>query len=199
MRPVGLVDPATGKMPFCVVQLRRENEIGTMYNMVGFQTRLRYPEQKRVFGLIPGFENAKFLRYGSVHRNTFINSPSFLLPTLECRDDRTLMFAGQICGVEGYVESIASGLAAGLNAAMKASGMEPVVFPTETMTGALLDYVSSGRKKEFQPMNANFGLLPLPDFPHRKRDRRGIQVKRALESARNFKDLHFKFHPLCVI
>jgi methylenetetrahydrofolate--tRNA-(uracil-5-)-methyltransferase len=199
MRPVGLIDPKTGKRPFCVVQLRRENEQGTMYNLVGFQTRLKIYDQKRVFSLIPGFERCEWLRFGSVHRNTYINSPAFLLPTLELESERRLMFAGQICGVEGYVESITAGFVAGLNAAMKLMGNEALPFPQGTMIGGLLQYISDRGKKEFQPINANFGLLPLPDVSHKKRDRRAIQVKRALEKAREFKDLHFKFQPLCVI
>ncbi|RMG58716.1 MAG: methylenetetrahydrofolate--tRNA-(uracil(54)-C(5))-methyltransferase (FADH(2)-oxidizing) TrmFO [Deltaproteobacteria bacterium] len=199
MRPVGLIDPRTGKRPFCVVQLRRENREGTMYNMVGFQTRLTYPEQKRVFRLIPGFENARFFRYGSIHRNTYLNSPSFLEPTLEWRGHEGIFFAGQLIGVEGYVESIASGLVAGINVVRRVTGENPLVFPDETMTGALLGYVSRGRGKDFQPMNANFGLLPLPSGRVRKSERRRLQARRALEKAREFRDLHFNFQPLCVI
>lgn len=199
MRPVGLRDPITGKRPFCVVQLRRENEQGTMFNIVGFQTRLTYPEQRRVFSHIPGFERCNWLRYGSIHRNTYINSPSFLDPTLELESNRQVIFAGQLCGVEGYIESIATGFVAGLNAARKVMGDDPLVFSTGTMVGGLLDYISDRKRKRFQPINANFGLIPLPEIPHRKRDKRAIQVDQALKKAREIKDLHFKFPPLCVI
>ncbi len=198
MRPVGLKDPRTDKIPFAVVQLRKENEEGTMYNLVGFQTRLTYGEQKRVLAFVPGFEEARYLRYGSIHRNSYINSPSFLLPTLELARNRNLLFAGQICGVEGYVESISSGLVAGINGAMKVRGEDPLVFPGETMTGALLSYISTKTGKDFQPINANYGLIPMPRISHRKRERRGLQAARSLEKAREFKDLYFKFHPLCV-
>lgn len=199
MRPVGLIDPRTGKRPYAVVQLRRENEAGTMFNLVGFQTRLTYEEQKRVFSLIPGFERCRWLRFGSIHRNTYINSPSFLLPTLQFRSDERLFFAGQICGVEGYIESMAAGFVAGLNAARMVRSENPLTFPEGTMTGGLLGYISEGSKKNFQPINANFGLIPVPNFTHRKRDRRAIQAKVALEKARELKDLHFKFQPLCVM
>jgi methylenetetrahydrofolate--tRNA-(uracil-5-)-methyltransferase len=199
MRPVGLSDPNTGKRPFCVVQLRRENERGTMYNLVGFQTRLKYHEQRKVFAHIPGFERCNWLRYGSIHRNTYVNSPSFLCPTLELESNRQIIFAGQICGVEGYIESMATGFVAGLNAARKVMGDDPLVFPPGTMIGGLLDYISDRKRKGFQPINANFGLIPLPEIPHRKRDKRAIQVNQALEKAREIKDLHFKFDPLCVM
>ncbi len=199
MRPVGLVDPRTGKMPFCVVQLRRENQEGTMFNMVGFQTRLKYPEQERVFRLIPGFEKARFLRYGSIHRNTYLNSPVFLNPTLEWKKKEGVFFAGQICGVEGYVESMATGLVAGVNAVRRAMGDVPLEFPVETMTGALLRYISTGKGRAFQPMNANFGLLPPVEKRCRKRDRRRLQAERAVEKAREFRTLYFNFQPLCVI
>jgi len=198
MRPVGLEDPRTGKIPFAVVQLRKENAGGTMYNLVGFQTRLTYGEQKRVLKFIPGLWGANYLRYGSIHRNSYINSPSFLLPTLEFVKNRNLLFAGQLCGVEGYVESISSGMVAGINGALKAKGEEPLRFPVETMTGALLTYISTETGKDFQPINANYGLIKVPGIPHRKKERRGLQAANSLEKAREFKDLYFKYHPLCV-
>lgn len=199
MKPVGLRDPHTGKRPFCVVQLRRENDEGTMYNLVGFQTRLKFSEQKKVFSRIPGFENCNLLRFGSMHRNTYINSPSFLLPTLELESNQQIIFAGQLSGVEGYVESIGTGLVAGLNGARKAMGDETLVLSPGTMIGGLVDYIARRDRKEFQPINANFGLIPVPGFPHKKRDKRAIQVNQALQKAREIKDLHFKFDPLCVM
>ncbi len=199
MKPVGLRDPNTGKRPFCVVQLRRENDEGSMYNLVGFQTRLKFREQKKVFSLIPGFERLNLLRFGSMHRNTYINSPSFLLPTLELESHHQIIFAGQLCGVEGYVESIGTGLVAGLNGARKAMGDEPLVFSPGTMIGGLVDYISRRDRKDFQPINANFGLIPVPEFPHKKRDRRAVQADQALQKAREIKDLYFKFDPLCVM
>jgi methylenetetrahydrofolate--tRNA-(uracil-5-)-methyltransferase len=164
MKPVGLKDPKTGKTPYAVVQLRKENQEGTMYNLVGFQTRLLQKEQKRIFGLIPGLENAEFLRYGSVHRNTYINAPQILKPTLQTIKRETLFICGQLCGVEGYVESIATGLWAGINATRILSGKEPISPPIETMLGSLIKYITTANKN-FQPMNANFGLLPPPSLP----------------------------------
>jgi len=158
MKPVGLKDPKTGKRPYAVVQLRKENQEGTMYNLVGFQTRLRQKEQERVFRLITGLENAEFLRYGSVHRNTYINAPKILKPTLQTRKRETLFICGKLCGVEGYVESIATGLWAGINAVRLLSGKDPIVPPNETMLGGLIKYITTPNKN-FQPMNANFGLL----------------------------------------
>lgn len=159
MKPVGLIDPKTNRRPFAVVQLRRENQAGTMFNIVGFQTRMTIPEQRRVLRLIPALRNAEFLRYGSVHRNTFIAAPEILLPTLQTKKRSTLLIAGQLSGVEGYVESIATGLLAGINATRLAQGLVPVVPPETTIIGGLLKYVTTPRN-EFQPMNANFGLLP---------------------------------------
>ena len=160
MKPVGLPDPKTGEDAFATVQLRRENKEGTMYNIVGFQTHLTFGEQRRVFGLIPGLENAEFFRYGVMHRNTYLNSPGFLTNTYAvCREGR-IFFAGQMTGVEGYVESASSGFVAGINAAMMALGREEVVFPKETEIGALAHYVSEGGiSSSFQPMNANFGII----------------------------------------
>jgi len=185
LRPVGLPDPRTGRIPHAVVQLRKENAEGTMYNLVGFQTRLAYPEQKRVLSMIPGLENAVFLRYGSVHRNSFLDARRHLHPWMEFRGRRGLFFAGQITGVEGYVESIASGMVAGVSAALRASGKEPVRFPRESMIGALMGQITTPGSGAPQPMNANFGLLP-EGTERRKRDRKAGKVERALGAAREF-------------
>lgn len=160
LKPVGLRHPATGEIPHAVVQLRQDNSAATLYNIVGFQTHLKWPEQQRVFRLIPGLENAEFVRFGVMHRNTFINSPKTLLPTLQMKEHPHVLFAGQITGVEGYVESAASGLVAGINAAKIARGLEPRVFPEETAHGALCRYITQADPSNFQPMNINFGLLP---------------------------------------
>ena len=160
MKPVGLPLPSTGEDAFATVQLRRENKEGTMYNIVGFQTHLTFSEQKRVFRMIPGLESAEFFRYGVMHRNTYLNSPGFLTPTYAVKKRPSLFFAGQMTGVEGYVESASSGFVAGVNAAMKALGKEEVIFPAQTEIGALSHYVSlGGVSSEFQPMNANFGII----------------------------------------
>lgn len=181
MKPVGLVDPRTGKQPYAVVQLRPENREATMYNLVGFQTRLRRPDQERVFRLIPGLERAEFLRYGMIHRNTYLNAPRVLLPTFQTRRDPLLFFAGQITGVEGYVESAASGLVAGINLGRILSGREPVVFPPETCLGGLSRHLEAATQP-FQPMNANFGLLPpLTKRTQARRKRREALAARALE------------------
>ncbi|MBQ3125935.1 MAG: methylenetetrahydrofolate--tRNA-(uracil(54)-C(5))-methyltransferase (FADH(2)-oxidizing) TrmFO, partial [Clostridia bacterium] len=165
LKPVGLRDPRTGREAYAVVQLRRENEAGTMYNLVGFQTHLRFPEQKRVFRMIPGLENAEFLRYGVMHRNTYLNSPGLLDASYAMRARPNLFFAGQMTGVEGYIESAGSGFVAGVNAARRLSGREALIFPRTTMIGAMAAYVSEGGMTgNFQPMNANFGILePLPN------------------------------------
>ena len=160
MRPVGLIDPRSGKRPYAVVQLRQDNLIGSLYNIVGFQTNLKWGEQKRVLRLIPGLENAEFLRYGMMHRNTYINAPRMLQPTLQYRGRTDLFFAGQIIGVEGYMGNAATGLVAGLNAARLLKRQMPVIFPTNTMLGALCHYVTHASIKDFQPMKANFGLFP---------------------------------------
>ena len=182
MRPVGLKDPRTGKRPYAVVQLRQDNLAGSLYNLVGFQTNLKYSEQKRVLRLIPGLENAEFLRYGQMHRNTFIASPRLLRPTLQHihRDD--LFFAGQITGVEGYMGNIATGLLAGMNAARLHHHEEPVTLPQTTMLGALCHYVTHADLKDFQPMKANFGILPpLEDTGKTgKRERGKLYAERAL-------------------
>ncbi len=159
MKPVGLPDPATGRDPWAVVQLRREDRAGQMWNLVGFQTRLRIPEQQRVFRMIPGLEQAEFLRYGSIHRNSYLNTPAALTPALTARDDDALFFAGQLTGVEGYTESIATGLLAGINLARRLAGQPPTLPPPTTMLGALYRYLRDAEPRHFQPMNANFGLL----------------------------------------
>jgi methylenetetrahydrofolate--tRNA-(uracil-5-)-methyltransferase len=182
LKPVGLIDPRTGKQPYAVVQLRKENREGTLLNLVGFQTKLKYPEQKRVFRLIPGLENAEFARYGSIHRNTFINSPKLLMRTLQLKKNPNVLFSGQITGVEGYPESAATGIVAGINASRLVEDKEAVYPPETTMIGALLKYITSADHKHFQPMNANFGLLPPPERKVRgKLNRRKYLAKRALE------------------
>jgi methylenetetrahydrofolate--tRNA-(uracil-5-)-methyltransferase len=186
MKPVGLIDPKTGKEPYAVVQLRKENKEGTLLSLVGFQTKLTYPEQKRVFRLIPCLRNAKFVRLGSVHRNTFLQSNKLLKPTLQSRKYPNLLFAGQITGVEGYVASAASGIVAGINAARLLRGQEPLVFPKETMIGALLDYITS-KEGELQPMNPVFGLLPpLEKKVKNKKLRKELMAKRALKTLEEF-------------
>jgi len=181
LRPVGLVDPRTGRRPYAVVQLRQDDLAGTLYNMVGFQTNLRYGEQERVFRLIPGLERAEFVRYGQMHRNTFLNAPLLLEPTMAFRGRPGLFFAGQITGVEGYVGSVGSGWVAGVNAARFVLGREPLLLPRTTMLGALCHYVSRADPAAFQPMKANFGLLPPLSPPVRnKRKRYQAYAARAL-------------------
>lgn len=160
LKPVGLRDPRTGHRPWAVVQLRRENADGTLYNMVGFQTNLKFPEQKRVFSMIPGLENAQFMRYGVMHRNTFIDSPRLLDATNALRSDRRIFFAGQMTGVEGYIESAASGIVSGINAVNTVKNRELTVLPKDTMIGALLNYISDENVVNFQPMGSNMGILP---------------------------------------
>ena len=163
LKPVGLVDKRTGEESYAVVQLRKENAEGSMYNLVGFQTHLTFPEQRRVFRLIPGLENAEFLRYGIMHRNTYLNSPDLLSADYSMKENENIFFAGQMTGVEGYIESTGSGFTAGLNAARRMMGLEPVVFPRTTMIGAMAHYVENGGTGDFVPMNANFGIVePLP-------------------------------------
>ncbi|EGL82533.1 Methylenetetrahydrofolate--tRNA-(uracil-5-)-methyltransferase trmFO [Caldalkalibacillus thermarum TA2.A1] len=192
MKPVGLVDPRTGKQPYAVVQLRQDNSAGTLYNIVGFQTHLKWGDQKRVIQLIPGLENAEIVRYGVMHRNTFINSPKLLKPTYQYKDRDNLFFAGQMTGVEGYVESAASGLVAGINASRLAKGEEPLVFPRETAIGSLAHYITTADPAHFQPMNANFGLFPpLPQKVKNKKERQEQQAKRALSAIQNLlQDCH---------
>lgn len=180
MKPTGLVDPATGRRPYAVVQLRQEDREGRLYNLVGFQTKMTYPEQKRVFSLIPGLARAEFVRYGSLHRNTYLNAPRHLLPTLQWRGAPRLFFAGQVTGVEGYVESAASGLLAGVNAARLAAGAAPVTPPATTALGALLRYVTDADRKDFQPMNANFGLFPELPFKAKGRRKKELMAERSL-------------------
>jgi methylenetetrahydrofolate--tRNA-(uracil-5-)-methyltransferase len=179
LRPVGLRDPRTGQRPHAVVQLRQDNLAGTLYNLVGFQTNLRWGEQERVFRMIPGLEHAKFVRFGQMHRNTFLNSPAFLQPTLQTRRRADLLFAGQITGVEGYVSSIATGLMAGLNAARLLQGEYPVILPPATMLGALVHYVTHADMSSFQPMKPNFGLMPPPEHRMQKRDRYTFYAERS--------------------
>ena len=180
MRTVGLADPSTGKQPYAVVQLRQENREGTLYNLVGFQTKMTYPEQRRVFALIPGLENAQFVRLGSLHRNTFINAPAHLEPTLQWRRRSTLFFAGQMTGVEGYIESAATGLLAGINAARLLAGRALIVPPPATALGALLRYITDRERKKFQPMNVNFGLLPPLAEHLRGKAKKESMARRAL-------------------
>ena len=185
LRPVGLRDPRTGRIPHAVVQLRKENAAGTMYNLVGFQTRLTYPEQKRVFSLIPGLSSAGYFRFGSVHRNSFLDARRHLHPWMESRSRAGLFFAGQITGVEGYVESIASGLVAAVSAASRAAGKDPRPFPRESMIGALMERITTPGPDRAQPMNANFGLLPEVAV-RRKRDRKERKAEVALDAIRRF-------------
>ena len=184
LKPVGLVDPRVGKEAYAVVQLRRENAEGTMFNLVGFQTHLTFPEQKRVFRMIPGLENAEFLRYGVMHRNTYLNSPGLLDATYAMISRPDVFFAGQMTGVEGYVESAGSGLIAGRNAALRARGLDKQVFPRETMLGAMAHYISHGGLGDFVPMNANFGIVPPTETRVKggKLARYEVYAARALEA-----------------
>jgi len=187
MKPVGLRDPRTGRRPFAVVQLRQDNAAATLYNMVGFQTHLKWGEQKRVFRMIPGLEQAEFVRYGVMHRNTYINSPVALLPTYQAKARPKLFFAGQMTGVEGYVESAASGLIAGINAARVAAGQDALVFPPTTSMGSLAHYITHASPQGFQPMNATFGIFPPLDPPVKdKKARYERYAERALEDLQAF-------------
>lgn len=187
MKPVGLVNPHTGELPYAVVQLRQDNAAGTLYNLVGFQTHLKWGEQKRVFSMIPGLENAEYVRYGVMHRNTFINSPKLLQPTYQLKTNENLFFAGQMTGVEGYVESAASGLIAGINAARKALGQDLVVFPDTSTLGSMAHYITTADSEHFQPMNANFGLLPkLEKKIRNKKEKNEALANRALETIAAF-------------
>ncbi|MBP7998436.1 MAG: methylenetetrahydrofolate--tRNA-(uracil(54)-C(5))-methyltransferase (FADH(2)-oxidizing) TrmFO [Chloroflexi bacterium] len=186
MRPVGLNNPHTDERLYAVVQLRQDNLAGTLYNLVGFQTNLKWGEQKRVLQMIPGLQKAEFLRYGMMHRNTYINAPHLLQPTLQYRGRADLFFAGQIIGVEGYVGNAAAGLVAGLNAARLLQGQMPVIFPTKTMLGALLHYVTHAEAKQFAPMKANFGLMPAPENKMGKQERYRYYSERALTAMRRF-------------
>jgi methylenetetrahydrofolate--tRNA-(uracil-5-)-methyltransferase len=182
MRPVGLEHPATGRTPHAVVQLRQEDLMQSSYNIVGFQNHLKFTEQKRIFRMIPGLEDAEFLRLGQIHRNTYINAPQTLLPTMAARQDQRIFFAGQLAGTEGYIENIASGLIAGINATRALRLQSPLILPAETAIGALCRYVSTPQK-HFAPMNINFGLLPPIDVPRRtaKEQKQRLLCERALE------------------
>jgi methylenetetrahydrofolate--tRNA-(uracil-5-)-methyltransferase len=189
MKPVGLTDPRTGREAYAIVQLRMEDRGGRMWNLVGFQTRLRYPEQQRVFRLIPGLEHAEFLRFGSIHRNSYLNAPAALSPHLALKDAPTTLFAGQLTGVEGYTESTATGLLAGINLSRLLAGEEPVVPPTTTMLGALYRYLREADPRHFQPMNANFGLVD--ELGKRVKDKRAKKEQlaaRALEHMAMWRD-----------
>ncbi|MFA4915819.1 MAG: methylenetetrahydrofolate--tRNA-(uracil(54)-C(5))-methyltransferase (FADH(2)-oxidizing) TrmFO [Syntrophales bacterium] len=189
MKPVGLTDPKTGETPYAVVQLRQENKASTLFNMVGFQTKLKWPEQQRIFRMIPGLEEAEFVRYGSIHRNTFINSPILLKKTLQLKKNKDIFFAGQITGVEGYVESSAMGLIAGLSASCCLSGKEFSPPPEATAFGALLHHITNACHKTFQPMNINFGLFPPPSerISKRKNERGLYYARRSLEMLEKWK------------
>ena len=189
LKPVGLRDPRTGNRPWAVVQLRSENADGSLYNLVGFQTNLKFPEQKRVFSLIPGLQNAEFMRYGVMHRNSFLNSPKLLNSDLSLKSNSNIFFAGQITGVEGYMESAASGIIAGINAVRRFNNQEPLVLPQYTMIGALLGYISDQTVVNFQPMGANFGIIPpLEQHIRDKRERYAALAERSLEYFENIKE-----------
>ena len=187
LKPVGLENPHTGTTPFAVVQLRQDNAAKTMYNMVGFQTHLKFGEQKRVFRMIPGLENAEFLRFGVMHRNSFINSPKVLRPTYQCKENDHLFFVGQMTGVEGYVESAQSGLVAGINMYRLLQNQGAIEFPQETMMGALAHYITHAEPNGFQPMNINFGIVPAIIEKHKKRERKLLYANRAIEVMKEFK------------
>ena len=188
MKPVGLVDPHTGTEPHAVIQLRAENRERTMFNLVGFQTKLTWPEQRRVFRMIPGLEQAEFVRLGSMHRNTFINAPSLLLPSQQLKNEPRILFAGQITGVEGYVESAGSGFLAGLTAARILSGQDPLIPPPETALGALVAHITNADTRHFQPMNVNYGLFPELPGRVKKKERRGKLAERALVALEAWKE-----------
>ncbi|ADL07847.1 methylenetetrahydrofolate--tRNA-(uracil(54)-C(5))-methyltransferase (FADH(2)-oxidizing) TrmFO [Thermosediminibacter oceani] len=187
LKPVGIIDPRTGKQPYAVVQLRKENREGTLFNIVGFQTSLKWPEQKRVFSKIPGLKDPEFVRYGFIHRNTFIMSPKFMQPWLELKTTSGLFFAGQITGVEGYIESAASGIVAGVNMVRRLKGLDPITFPLETVVGSLCHYITSADPKNFQPMKANFGILPpLEEKVKSKKERNHRLAQRSIKILREF-------------
>lgn len=189
LKPVGLADPRTGEQPYAVVQLRQDNKEGTLYNIVGFQTHLKWGEQKRVFSMIPGLLNAEFVRYGVMHRNTFIHSPKLLKATLQLQKYPNIMFAGQVTGVEGYIESASSGLVAGINMARIVMGKEPLVFPETTAHGALCHYITDETNKNFQPMNVNFGIFPRLGYKIRNKiEKNAKYAERALADLEIFID-----------
>jgi methylenetetrahydrofolate--tRNA-(uracil-5-)-methyltransferase len=191
MKPVGLLDPRTGERPYAVLQLRQENLRADSYNLVGFQNHLRFGEQEKVFRLIPGLENARFIRLGQIHRNTFINAPKLLSPTLQAKKNPRVFFAGQISGVEGYVECIATGLIAGVNASLLTAGETLRVPPRSTAIGSLIHYLVSADPQNFQPENINFGIMPPPELPlparkMGKMEKHLLQTKRALTEIDDF-------------
>ncbi|MEM8856873.1 MAG: methylenetetrahydrofolate--tRNA-(uracil(54)-C(5))-methyltransferase (FADH(2)-oxidizing) TrmFO [Chloroflexota bacterium] len=186
MRPVGLIDPRTGKRPFAVVQLRQDNVAGTLFNLVGFQTNMKWGQQGEVLQLIPGLESAEFVRFGQMHRNTYVNSPELLHPSMQYRGRADLFFAGQITGVEGYAGNAATGLLAGINAARMVQGQHPLILPTNTMLGALAHYVTHADAKTFQPMKANFGLFTVPEGKMGKKDRYMYYAEKSLTALRRF-------------
>ncbi|MEZ7744525.1 FADH(2)-oxidizing methylenetetrahydrofolate--tRNA-(uracil(54)-C(5))-methyltransferase TrmFO [Gemella sanguinis] len=187
MKPVGLEDPKTDKRPYAVVQLRQDNSEGTLYNIVGFQTHLKWGEQKRIINMIPGLENANIVRYGVMHRNTYLNSPQLLEKTYKLKEEKNIYFAGQMTGVEGYVESAASGIVAALNALYNQEDKQ-IIFPRETMIGAMANYIVDNTNKNFQPMNANFGIIkPLPERIKDKKEKYERYANRSLEILENFK------------
>lgn len=189
MKPVGLEDPKTGKRPYAVVQLRQDDAAGTLYNIVGFQTHLKWGPQKEIVQMIPGLENVEIVRYGVMHRNTFVNSPEVLEKTYQMREHKHIFLAGQMTGVEGYVESAGSGLVAGINAARLVKGEELIVFPSETALGSMARYITEAQAKNFQPMNVNFGIFPdLPPGRRSKPERAELHATRALEALQNFKN-----------
>ena len=190
MRPVGLTDPRSPHRPHAVVQLRQDDREGRLFNLVGFQTKMTYPAQRRVFRMIPGLEHAEFVRLGSLHRNTFIDSPRLLKPTLQLRARKDLFIAGQMIGVEGYVESAAAGLLAGINAARLVAGEKPLVAPSETSLGSLIAYVTDTSRRDFQPMNANYGLMPALDGRTRGRQKKAAMAERAMRSLEDWILLH---------
>ena len=189
LKPVGLIDPRTGKQPFAVVQLRPENREGTLYNLVGFQTKLKYPEQERVFRMIPGLEHAEFARFGSIHRNSFVCAPKVLEKTLQLKREPRIFLAGQITGVEGYVESTAMGLLAGLNAGRFKMQKDGLIPPRTTAHGALVHYITEADPRHFQPMNINWGLFPPLEIPPRKRKRMPKRERYRLMAERASRDL----------
>lgn len=187
LKPVGLTDPATGKYPYAVVQLRQDNNQATLYNIVGFQTRLKWPEQKRVFSMIPGLQKAEFVRYGVMHKNTFINSPKLLDNTYAMRKKPEVYFAGQITGVEGYVESAASGLVAGINASNRLLGKESAIFPSTTVIGSMAAYISDASVRNFQPMNANFGLVDTSEIKTRDKKKKYMEIaEKSIQIIKNY-------------
>jgi methylenetetrahydrofolate--tRNA-(uracil-5-)-methyltransferase len=191
LKPVGLLDPRTGERPYAVVQLRQDDRAGTLWNIVGFQTKMTYPEQRRVFRMIPGLEKAEFVRLGSLHRNTFIDSPRLLRPTLQFKDRDDLFFAGQMIGVEGYLESAAAGLLAGCNAGRLITGAPLLVAPPTTALGSMIAYITNEERRNFQPMNANYGLFPPLAGRRRGREKKAALAERALQDLSVWQATHF--------